>query len=82
MNKITYLRTAFKTLSKYDKTTQTRIVDAVDKIPQGDIKKLQTQNKPPLYRLRVGKYRIIYYVDIDNNEIIIAKIDLRGDIYK
>ncbi len=55
MRKTTYLRNAFKTLSRYDKTTQARIVDAVDNIPQGDVRKLQTRNKPPLYRLRVGK---------------------------
>ena len=82
MRKTTYLRNAFKTLSRYDKSIQARIVDAVDNIPQGDVKKLQTRNKPPLYRLRVGKYRIIYYIDPDNDEIVIAKIDTRGDIYK
>jgi len=82
MSKTTYLKSAFKTLSRYDKITQARIVEAVDKIPQGDVKRLKTRNNPPLYRLRVGKYRIIYYINMDNDEVVIAKIDLRGDIYK
>ena len=80
MSKVTYLKSAFKTLSKYNRKTQLRIVDAVDRLPQGDIKRLQAKNELPLYRLRIGKYRIIYY--IDNEQTIIAKIDIRGDIYK
>ena len=55
-------------------------MEAIDKIPQGDIKRLQGEKYPPLYRLRVGKFRIIYH--IENEEIIIAKIDTRGDVYK
>lgn len=80
MRKIIYLKTAYKVLAEYEKDTKKRIVEAIEKIPQGDIKKLQGEKYPPLYRLRVGKYRIIYH--IENEEIIIAKIDTRGDIYK
>lgn len=80
MRSIIYLKSAFKSLSEYDKDTRIRIADAIDKIPQGDIKRLQDQKHPPLYRLRVGKYRIIYH--IENNDIIIAKIDTCGDVYK
>ena len=37
-----------------------------------------------LYRIRVGKYRILYEVNInkDNKQIIILKIDKREKIYK
>lgn len=80
MKKLTYLRNAYKTLADYDKDIRIRIITAIEKIPQGDIKKLQGEKHPPLYRLRVGKYRIIYH--IEENEIVIAKIDTRGDIYK
>ena len=80
MRKIIYLKTAYKVLTEYEKETRKRIIEAIEKIPQGDIKKLQGEKYPPLYRLRVGKYRIIYH--IENEEIIIAKIDTRGDIYK
>ena len=77
---ITYLKNAYKTLIEYDKKIRKRIVESIERIPQGDIKKLQGEKHPPLYRLRIGKYRVIYH--IEKNEIIIAKIDTRGDIYK
>ncbi len=80
MRKITYLKNAYKTLVNYDKDLRKRIIEAVEHIPQGDIKKLQGEKYPPLYRLRVGKFRVIYHVE--NNEIVVAKIDTRGDIYK
>jgi mRNA interferase RelE/StbE len=80
IRKIIYLKNAVKALEIYDKQTQKRIVEAIESIPQGDIKKMQGKRFPPLFRLRVGKYRIIYH--FDNDEIIIAKIDTRGDVYK
>lgn len=80
MSNIIYLKSAFKALKKYDYDTRKRILDSIEKIPQGDIKKLKGEKYPPLYRLRVGKYRIIYHIENDN--IIIAEIDTRGDIYK
>lgn len=80
MKKITYLKNAYKTLTVYDKDTRKRIIEAINRIPQGDIKKLQGEKYPPLYRLRIGKYRIIYHIEQD--EILIAKIDTRGDVYK
>jgi len=58
MRGITYLRSAYKVLATYDADTKKRIVEAISKIPQGDIKKLQGEKYPPLYRLRVGKYRL------------------------
>lgn len=80
MTKIIYLKSAVKALEKYDIKIRSRIIESIDKIPQGDVKKMRGEKHPPLYRLRVGKYRIIYH--IENESIIIAKIDSRGDIYK
>ncbi|MDD3041297.1 type II toxin-antitoxin system RelE/ParE family toxin [Bacteroides sp.] len=80
MRNIAYSKTAIKALSEYDKDTRRRIIDAIDRIPQGDIKRLKGIKSPFLYRLRVGKYRVVYH--IDNDDIVIANIDTRGDIYK
>jgi mRNA interferase RelE/StbE len=80
MRKTIYLKNAYKTLFDYDQNTRKRLIEAVNRIPQGDIKKLQGEKYPPLYRLRVGKYRIIYHIEQD--EIIIVKVDTRGDVYK
>ena len=54
---------------------------AIDGIPLGDIKKLKGNYLPPIFRLRVGKYRALYYMD-DDGTIRIIKIDSRGDVYK
>jgi len=74
---IQYTKQAIKFLSKQDKATKIRIVHAINKLPNGDIKKLQGKDG---YRLRVGNYRII--LDMNGNVIKIIKIDNRGQIYK
>ena len=78
--KLTFLKSAEKVLKNYDNTTQISIAQAISKLPNGDIKKLQGKKKLALYRLRAGKYRIIFELAAD--EIVITKIDSRGDIYK
>lgn len=75
---ITYSKEAIKFLKTQNKSTQIRIVKAINKLPNvGDIKKLQDRSG---YRLRVGTYRIIF----DNNGVIIHIIDIgnRGQIYR
>ncbi|WP_301998163.1 type II toxin-antitoxin system RelE family toxin [Desulfosporosinus nitroreducens] len=51
--------------------------------PKGDIKQMQGIN-PPVLRLRIGKYRVLYeYTNINDEEILMIKdIGSRGDIYK
>ena len=74
---VKYSKQSIKFLSKQDKTTRIRIVEAINKLPQGDVKKLQGQEN---YRLRVGDYRIIF--DKNGNIIYIVRIHNRGQIYK
>lgn len=74
---IRYSRQASKFLRKQDKETQKRIIEAINKLPIGDIKKLQGRNG---YRLRVGSFRIIF--DRDGNIIYVGEIENRGQIYK
>ncbi|HYF81562.1 MAG TPA: type II toxin-antitoxin system RelE/ParE family toxin [Clostridia bacterium] len=62
MRNIVYLKSAYKSLADYEKDTRKRIIEAIEKITQGDVKKLQGEKHPPLFRLRVGKYRIIYHM--------------------
>ena len=33
-------------------------------------------------RMRIGKIRIVFYLDYVNNEVFIYEIDYRGNIYK
>lgn len=46
-----------------------------------DIKKMKGDWEG-FYRLRIGKIRIIFTVDIDLNDLEIYAIGVRGDIYK
>ena len=74
---INYSKQAIKFLNKQDKPTKLRIVNAINALPAGDVKKLQGQDG---YRLRVGDYRIIF--DKKGNVLYIEKIDNRGQVYK
>lgn len=78
--KIFFSKTFEKSFSKYDHTLQKRIYDAVVKLPEGDVKRLAGDDIPPIFRLRVSKYRILFYMD--DIEIKILKVDSRGDIYQ
>ena len=74
---IKYSKSATKFLRKQDKVTQSRIITAIEKIPEGDIVKLHGIGG---YRLRVGNYRVIF--DTHGNIIDIIDIDSRGQVYK
>lgn len=74
---IQYSKQAIKFLKKQDTSTQKRIINAINSLPFGDVKKLQGTNG---YRLRVGDYRIIF--DKSGDILFIEKIGNRGQIYK
>ena len=74
-----FTKNAEKALKKLDKIQKIRIVDAIRKLPCGDIKRLQGMNEP-VFRLRVGDYRIIYI--IRDNIIYINDVLPRGSAYK
>ena len=78
--KISYSKTFEKKFAKFEKKLQIKIFDAIAKIPDGDIKRLVGNNIPPIYRLRVSKYRILFHMD--EVQIQILKVDSRGDVYK
>jgi mRNA interferase RelE/StbE len=75
-----YSKTFEKKFAKYDRKLQEKIFKAIQNLPNGDIKKLVGNEIPPIYRLRISKYRILFYML--ENEIKILKVDSRGDIYK
>lgn len=76
--KIVFEKEAAKYISKLDKQTKDRIKRAIDKLPAGDVKKLQGLVSD--YRLRVGDLRVLFSV---NGDIIVVKDVLpRGQAYK
>ena len=76
---IFYLKEAEKAIAAYDTVTRRRLIEAVNKLPRGNVKLLKGKSVE-LYRLRVGKYRIIF--SFEKGDYTIIDIDTRGDIYK
>ena len=77
---ISYSKTFEKKFAKYDKKLQVKIFTAIEQLPHGDVKKLTGNDIPPIFRMRVSKYRILFHMN--ETEIQILKVDSRGDIYK
>lgn len=75
---IIYKKCAIKFLKKQNKKIAKKIIEAINKIPNGDIKRLKGYDN--LYRLRINSIRIIF--TLKDNLIYIENIDNRGDIYK
>lgn len=79
--KFLYSRTNIKYLQTLKKDINNKLIEAIEKLPfEGDIKKLKGKTVKNIYRLRIGKYRIIY--SQENEVIRIIKIDTHGDVYK
>ncbi len=75
-----YSKTFIRKVKKYDLKLRKRIMEAIYKLPyEGDIKRLKGKKLKDIFRLRVGKYRIIF--QIKEEKIYILDIDTRGDIY-
>ena len=75
---IEYSRKSVKYINSADKLTKKRLKEAIEKIPLGDIKKLQGVEDG--YRLRVGDLRVLF--SMENNKIYIDNIIPRGQAYK
>ncbi len=75
---IEYTKHAVKQILRYDKPTKTRLKSAIEKLPQGDIKRLQGVT-PITFRLRVGDLRVLF--EMTSQKIIIRNILPRGEAY-
>jgi len=77
------LKAAQRYLERMQPDDQIRIVNALDALitdPTGlDIKPIKGR---PELRLRVGKYRIIFIEDRENQVYVVTRIGSRGDVYK
>jgi mRNA interferase RelE/StbE len=79
--KIFYSRTSLKYLHGLDKKTAGKIIKAIDRLPsEGDIKRLKGEKLKHIYRLRIGRRRVLFVWEKD--VIKIVKIDKRGDVYR
>lgn len=75
---IEYTKQAAKQISRCDKPTKARLKEAIEKLPQGDIKRLQGVT-PITFRLRVGDLRVLF--EMTSQKIIIRNVLPRGEAY-
>lgn len=75
---IEYSKKAVKYINIVNKSTKKRLKEAIEKIPFGDIKKLQGVDNG--YCLRVGDLRVLF--SIEDDIIYIDSIIPRGQAYK
>jgi len=73
-----------KFLAKLDKHISKRIIDKADSLADNpvpsDAKRLHHYHLPT-FRIRIGKYRVLYRVDNKEVVIVIIKIDKRDKVY-
>ena len=77
------LKAAERYLLRMQPDDQVRIVKALDTLVSDyrglDIKQLKGRAE---LRLRVGKYRILFVEDRENQVYVVTAINSRGDVYK
>jgi len=77
------LKSAQRYLQRMQLDDQVRIVKALDALVTDstglDIKPLKGRLE---FRLRVGKYWILFVEDTDNQVYVVTQIGSRGDVYK
>jgi len=74
-----YTRRAEKELDALNEPLQSRIKAGVEKLPDGDV--IKVKGHKTLYRLRIGKTRIIFDW-IAPEDILIVTIGSRGQVYR
>ena len=77
---------AVKKLKQLDEGTEQRIKEKLRDFASDpfshDVKKLIGSREPPLYRLRVGDYRIIFSIDWRSRTIFVERIIHRSEGYE
>ena len=78
---IFFSKTSLKYLSKLENQVRVNIIEAIEGLPdRGDICKMRGRSIQNIFRLRIGKYRILYIWEKDTVKIL--DIDTRGDTCK
>lgn len=76
-------KSVIKELDDIPEKDQTRIIEHLKLLSENPwdlgIEKLQGRNE---YKLRVGRYRIIFDIETKKKFLTVYMIDLRNDIYK
>ena len=77
-------RKALKFLNTLNVGEKEKTIEKIKKLRDSPLResvKIQGR-KEELYRIRVGNYRILYYIDQKSSTIFILKIDRRHRVYR
>jgi mRNA-degrading endonuclease RelE of RelBE toxin-antitoxin system len=76
-----FTSSASKAIRKLNEPDKSRVLNGIEKLPYGDIVRLQGNYSKEYYRLRVGDRRVIFCI-AENSRIMIHDILPRGEAYK
>jgi mRNA interferase RelE/StbE len=82
--RIQFAPSARQQLGRLPRSMQRRIAARIDQLaisprPRGSIK---LEGEDDLYRIRVGKYRVIYGIHDDELIVLILRVGHRRDVYR
>lgn len=81
--KVLLHRDARKFLEKLPKEDRERVLNKIRELEDPfSIKAVKVKGEEDVYRLRVGDYRILYFLDRERKIVVVAKIDRRERVYK
>jgi mRNA interferase RelE/StbE len=85
MHKILFTRSADSDFQDLPIELKERVDTAIDGLsldPRPDgVRKMKGAN-PPFWRIRIGDYRVIYRIDDESKEVVVARIRHRKDVYR
>ena len=62
-----------------------RIIDTVEELANNpfpsDAKRVEGYHEPKVFRVRVGSYRVLYFVSYGTSKIYVVNIDKREKVY-
>ncbi len=86
MIEIRLSKQAQKILQALQRQDRQRIIETLEELRETpfpahtDIKKIK--GMADTYRIRIGRYRVIYHIDWEENVIYVMKIDKRSRVYR
>ena len=75
-------RNVQKSLAKIEKKFRDRIVEKIYELQEDPYKNAKKLTGREAYRIRIGRYRVIYEIHDEELVVIVINIGHRRDIYK
>lgn len=72
---------ASRDLARLDRSVARRIVARLEELREDPLRRLRRLVNSPLYRLRVGDWRVIVEVDEHEVRVLVIKVSHRRSIY-